>query len=90
MMENLIQSLMNDNFNQDKFKAINKIRKKQKQQANVESSFEQLIKTTGNESISKALLEDRKETLANDDMLENKPQLEKHSYYLTKKVSSYS
>ena len=80
MMENLIQSLMNDNFNQDKFKATNKIRKKQKQQANVESSFEQLIKTTGNESISKALLEDRKETLANDDMLENKPQLEKHSY----------
>ena len=80
MMENLIQSLMNDNFNQDKFKATNKIRKKQKQQANVESSFEQLIKTTGNESISKALLEDRKETLTNDDMLENKPQLEKHSY----------
>ena len=41
MMENLIQSQMNDNFNQDIFKAIDKIRNKHKQQANVESIFEQ-------------------------------------------------
>ena len=35
MMENLIQSQMNDNFNQDIFKAIDKIRNKHKQQVNV-------------------------------------------------------
>ena len=38
------------NFNQDIFKAIDKIRNKNKQHANIESS-------TGNESISKAFLE---------------------------------
>ena len=39
-MENLTQSQMNDSFNQDIFKAINKIRKKHKQQAKVESIVE--------------------------------------------------
>ena len=48
MMENSIQSLMNDSFNQGMFKAIEKIRNKNKQQANVESIFQQIIKTTGN------------------------------------------
>ena len=48
---------MNGNFHQDIFKAIDKIRNKQ--QANVESIFDQIIKTTGNESISKAFLEER-------------------------------
>ena len=67
---------MKDNFNQDIFKAIDKIRNKHKQQSNVEFIFEQIIKTTGNESISKAFLEDRIETLVTDDMLENKPRLE--------------
>ena len=57
MMENLIQSQMNGNFHQDIFKAIDKIRNKQ--QANVESIFDQVIKTTGNERISKAFLEER-------------------------------
>ena len=56
MAENLIQTQMNDNFNQDIFKAFNKIRKKHKQQTNLESNFEEIIKTTGNESISKAFL----------------------------------
>ena len=84
-MENLTQSQMNDNFNQDIFKAINKIRKKHKQQAKVESIVEQIIKTTGNESISKAFLEDGIETLATDGILENKPRLEKNSCYLTEK-----
>ena len=84
-MENLIQSQMNDSFNQDILKAIDKIRNKHKQQANVESIFEQIIKTTGNESISKSFLEDRIETLVTDDILENKPRLEKNSYYLTEK-----
>ena len=76
---------MDDNFKQDIFKAIDKIRTKHKQPANVESIFEQIIKTTGNESISKAFPEDRTETLITDDMLENKPRLEKNSYYLTEK-----
>ena len=40
MIENLIQSQLNDNFNQDILTAINKIRNKHKQQANVESIFE--------------------------------------------------
>ena len=57
------------NFNQDIFKAIDKIRNKHKQQANIES-------TTGNESISKAFLEDTY-------------RLEKSSYYFTEKVGSY-
>ena len=69
-MENLIQSQMNDNFNQNIFKAIDKIRNKHKQQANVESTFEQIIETTGNESISKAFLEDRIETLVTDENLD--------------------
>ena len=64
---------------------IDKIRNKHKQKANVESIFEQIIKITGNESISKTFLEDRIETLVTDDMLENKPRLEKNSYYLTEK-----
>ena len=85
MMENLIHSKMNDSFNQDMFKTIDKIRNKHKQQANVESIFEQIIKTTGNESISKSFLEDRIETLVTDDILENKPRLEKNSYYFTEK-----
>ena len=84
MIENLIQSQLNDNFNQDILKAINKIRNKHKQQANVESIFEQIIKTIGNESISKALLNNRIETIVTD-MLENKPQLENNSYCLTQK-----
>ena len=49
----------------------------------VESIFEQTIKTTGNESISKALLEDRTEILAIDNML--KKYVKKSSYYLTEK-----
>ena len=84
MIENLIQSQLNDNFNQDILTAINKIRNKHKQQANVESIFEQIIKTTRNESISKALLNNRIETIVTD-MLENKPQLENNSYCLTQK-----
>ena len=76
---------MNDSFNQDIFKAIDKIRNKHKQQANVESIFEQIINTTGNESISKTFLEDRIEALVTDDILENKPRLEKNPYYLTEK-----
>ena len=36
-MVNLIQSQMNDSFNQDIFKAIDNIRNKHKQQANAES-----------------------------------------------------
>ena len=48
---------MNDNFNQDILKVIDKIRNKHKQQVNVESIFEQIIKTTGNENISKAVAE---------------------------------
>ena len=56
---------MNDNFTQDILKAIDKIRNKHKQQVNVESIFEQIIKTTGNENISKAIV--------TDDTLENKP-----------------
>ena len=85
MMENLIQGQMNVSFNQDIFKAIDKIRNKHKQQANVESIFEQIIKTTGNERISKTFLEDKIETLVTDDILENKPRLEKNSYYLNEK-----
>ena len=84
MIENLIQSQLNDNFNQDILKAINKIRNKHKQQANVESIFEQIIKTTGNESISKALLNNRIETIVTD-MLENKPQLENNLLPYSKK-----
>ena len=76
---------MNDSFNQDMFKVIDKIRNEHKQQANVESIFEQIIKTTGNESISKSFLEDRIETLVTDDILENKPRQEKNSDYLTEK-----
>ena len=76
---------MNDNFNQDIFKAIDKIRNKHKQQGNVESIFEQIIKTTGNESIQKTFLEDRIETLVTDDILKNKPRLEENSYYPTEK-----
>ena len=37
---------MNDSFNQDLFKTIDKIRNKHKQQANVESIFDEIIKTT--------------------------------------------
>ena len=85
MMEYLIHSQMNDSFNQDLFKTIDKIRNKHKQQANVESIFDEIIKTTWNESISKSFLEDRIETLVTDDILENKPRLEKNSYYLTEK-----
>ena len=81
-IENLIQRQTNDNFNQEIFKAIAKIRNKHKQQINVESIFEQIIKTTGNETISKAFLEDRIETLVTDDML-NKLWLERNSCYLT-------
>ena len=77
MMENLIQSQMNDSFNQDIFKAIDKIRNKRKQQASV--------KSTGNESISKSFLKDKIKTLVTDDLLGNKPRLEKNSYYLTEK-----
>ena len=64
---------MNDNFNQEIFKAIDKIRNKHKKQTNVESILEQIIKTTGNESISEAFLEHRIVTLVTDGMLENKP-----------------
>ena len=85
MIENLIQSQINYKFNQDIFKAIDKIRNKHKQKVNVESAFEQIIKTTGNENIPKAFLEDRIETLVTDDMLENKPRLEKNSYCFTEK-----
>ena len=85
MIENSIQSQMNDSFNQDMFKAIEKIRNKNKQQANVESIFEQIIKTTGNERISKTFLEDRIEALVTDDILENKRRLEKNFYCLTEK-----
>ena len=53
MMENSIQSLMNDSFNQGMFKAIEKIRNKNKQQANIESIFEQIIKTTGMKEFQK-------------------------------------
>ena len=63
---------MNDNFNQEAFKAINKIRNKHKQQANDESIFEQITKITRKESISKAFLENRIEALATD-MFGNKP-----------------
>ena len=49
----------------------------------VESIFEQTIKTTGNESISKALLEDKTEILTIDNML--KKYVKKSSYYLTEK-----
>ena len=84
MMENLIQSQMNDSFNQVYSKPSIKLRTN-RQQANAESIFEQIIKTTGNESISKSFLEDRIETLVTDDILENKPRLEKNSYYLTEK-----
>ena len=45
--------------------------------------FEQTIKTTGNESISKVLLEDRTEILTIDNML--KKYVKKSSYYLTEK-----
>ena len=84
MMENLIQSQMNDSFNQVCSKPSIKLRTN-RQQANPESIFEQIIKTTGNESISKSFLKDRIETLVTDDILENKPRLEKNSYYLTEK-----
>ena len=84
MVENLIQSQVNDNFNQDIFKPIDKIRNKHKQQANVESFLEQIIiKTTGNERISKAFLEDTIETLVTYDVLENKPRLEKKAVTTT-------
>lgn len=68
---------MNDNCNQEIFKAIEKIRNKHKHQPNVESSFEQIIKTFGKESISKAYPENRRKTLVTEDMLENTPRLEK-------------
>ena len=84
-IENLIQSQMNDNFNQEIFKVIDKSRSKYKQQANVKSIFELIIKAIGNESISKAFRENRIEALVTDDMLENKPRLEKYSYGLTEK-----
>ena len=84
MVENLIQRQVNDNFNQDVFKPIDKIRNKHKQQANVESFLEQIIiKTTGNERISKAFLEDTIETLVTYDVLENKPRLEKKAVTTT-------
>ena len=45
----------------------------------------EIIKTTENETISKAFLEDRIEPLGTDDILENKPPLEKSCYYFTEK-----
>ena len=76
---------MNDSFNEDIFKATDKIKKKHRQQANVEFIFNQIIKTTGNESISKSFLDDRIQTLVTGNILENKPRLEKNSYCLTEK-----
>ena len=67
---------MNDKFNQEVFNPIDKIGCKHKQQTNVESIFEQIIKTTRNDNISKAFLEDRIETFVAD-MLQNKLQLDK-------------
>lgn len=55
-MENSIQSQMKDNFNQEVFKAIDNIRNKHKQQANIASNFDHITQTTGNQSISKAFL----------------------------------
>ena len=83
-MGNLIHSQMNNSFNHEIFKTIDKIGNKCKQHANVESICEHTIKTTGNESISKAFLEDEIETLVTADILENKPRLEKN-FYLTEK-----
>lgn len=58
--KNLIQKQilcqMNNNFNQDIFKTTDKIRNKHKKQTHVESISEQIIKTTGIESILKAFL----------------------------------
>ena len=76
---------MNDSFNQDIFKATDKIKKKHRQQANVEFIFNQIIKTTGHESTSKSFLDDRIEPLVTGNILENKPRLEKNSYYLIEK-----
>lgn len=79
---------MNDKFNQEIFKAIAKSKNKHTQQTNVDSVLDHIIKTTGNQRISKAFLKDKIETLVNDGMLKNKPGLEKKKpYYLTKKVS---
>lgn len=75
---------MNNNCNKKVFKAIDKTGNKHKQQANTESIFAQIVKTTGNESLSKIFHEDRIEALVTD-MLENKPQLEEKSPYLTEK-----
>lgn len=58
---------MNENFNQELFKAIDTIRNKQ--QASIESIFEQMIKTP-NESIWKSLFEDRIGALVTNDLLE--------------------
>ena len=75
---------MNNNCNKKVFKAIDKTGNKHKQQANTESIFAQIVKTTRNESLSKMFHEDRIEALVTD-MLENKPQLEQKSPYLTEK-----
>ena len=77
---------MNNNCNKKVYKAIDKTGNKHKQQANTESIFAQIIKTTGNESLSKVFHQDRIEALVTD-MLENKPQLEEKSPYLTEKSS---
>ena len=63
---------MNDKFNQEVFKAIDRIRNKHKQQASVESIFEQIIEATGNESISKVFSEGRIEAFVTNNMAENK------------------
>ena len=73
---------MNENFNQELFKAIDTIRNKQ--QASIESIFEQMIKTP-NESIWKSLFEDRIGALVTNDMLEKKHRWDKNSYNVPEK-----
>ena len=63
---------MNDKFNQEVFKAIDIIRNKHKQQASVESIFEQIIEASGSESISKVFSEGRTEAFVTNNMAENK------------------
>ena len=55
---------MSYSFNQKVLKTI-------EQQAKAESIFQQIIKTTGNDSNSDAFLKDRRETVVTNDMLEN-------------------
>ena len=73
---------MNENFNQELFKAIDTIRNKQ--EASIESIFEQMIKTP-NESIWKSLFEDRIGALVTNDMLEKKHRWDKNSYNVPEK-----